>query len=621
MFSKSTVKKDVPPPFEESAFTNPVMPEVDEDDCLHALKELEMQRAKWASFLRNKKDIWNERWLWDGAQRAEMASNQLKKKFMQVFSYKMKTQKHVKFLVRGGVPPELRGRVWWACSGAAEKRMNAADDQQFNALVERIGELDGTHIASDIEKDLLRTFPDRINSKDFRTIDSLRRCLRAYALRNPEVGYCQSMNYVCALLLLHMSEEQAFWVFACVVEDILPANYYTPSLIGGRVDQQVFQSCLAWKLPRLFEVFKSTNTLLEPIICPWFLCLYINVLPLSVVCRVWDCMFWEGNVVLFRIGLALMKSKAKYIIEANDFVAIYTILKVSNNKTYSFDLESRDKDAGSSPNTPNTSSLGFPNNSPPVSGGLEILQDFGSISRAEFLITSAFGFRWLKSVPKAKVELLREKFLSLLEGDREKRSISGTAATLGSPVIDSDRSPSTNGVNGGGLVSRFSGIFRMHSSGSDGPSSPGSPASKHGGSGHSHSPKAGPGRSEEGERADLTAAISRHQRAGGGGRGGGGGGGARPRKSMAMLKLLDELEYVHQYRLCSLLSRLFSVLTLCLLCDVLSAASTRCGRWRWSWTRACPRRWKSSRGSWTARSPEGRRPVAAPTRTATETAT
>lgn len=165
----------------------------------------------------------------------------------------------------------MRGKVWWACSGANDKISAALPEEQYKVLITQTDAMTGTSIANDIEKDLMRTFPERINAGNTITVDSLRRVLRAYALRNPEVGYCQSMNYLCALLLFHMSEEQSFWVLAALIEDILPANYYTPSLLGGRVDQQVFQSCVAWKLPQVYSIFKSTNTLLEPIICPWFL--------------------------------------------------------------------------------------------------------------------------------------------------------------------------------------------------------------------------------------------------------------------------------------------------------------------------------------------------------------
>lgn len=549
------------------------MPEPDEEDCFAALKEIEIQRSKWNAFLRNKKDIWTEKWLWDSKIRAEAASNQIKKKFLQMFSSKVKTQKQVKFLIRGGVPPELRGNVWWACSGAGAKMASAEPEQQYSVLLTQIDTLTGTSMANDIEKDLLRTFPERINVGNTSTVDSLRRVLRAYALRNTEVGYCQSMNYLCALLLFHMVEEQAFWVLAALIEDILPSNYYAPSLVGGRVDQQVFQSCVAWKLPKLFTQFKATSTLLEPIICPWFLCLYINVLPLSVVCRVWDCMFWEGNVVLFRIGLTMMKSKTKQILEANDFISIYTVLKVSNSKTYSFELENRDASL-SNPSTPTSSSMsGGP---PPAAslGGLDLLQDFGSISRAEHLINSAFGFRWLKSVPKAKVELLRDKFLHLLEGDRAERALSGKASdpemlhNLSKTTTNSNNNSSNSLSPTSSMTSRLSGLFRSTSQqaladpsgpGAGSPGSPGSPSSRRAsgktvafenpvlsnGASNRHRPQpattgalgASPGGKSSSEAADLAQAISKHQstRKGEGSR-------ARTRQSLAMLRLLEDLE-------------------------------------------------------------------------------
>ena len=551
--SKAPPKKEAEHVFPHDVNTNPVMPEVDEDDCLHALKELEFQRQKWATFLRNKKDIWSEQWLWNSKIRAEASSNHVKKKILQIFSSKVKTQKQVKFLIRGGVPPELRGKVWWACSGANEKISAALPEEQYKVLITQTDAMTGTSIANDIEKDLMRTFPERINAGNTITVDSLRRVLRAYALRNPEVGYCQSMNYLCALLLFHMSEEQSFWVLAALIEDILPANYYTPSLLGGRVDQQVFQSCVAWKLPQVYSIFKSTNTLLEPIICPWFLCLFINVLPLSVVCRVWDCMFWEGSTVLFRIGLAMIKSKTKEIIEANDFIKIYSVLKVSNSKTYSFELENRDSlhnSSTSNPSTPPGSSMSQGHSS----GGLDVLQDFGSISRAEHLINSAFGYRWLRSVPKAKVDFLREKFLALLEGDRNERMLSGKCSS--GPSSLSTALNNTKPANGGAAPAsplstfshRFSGIFRTSSAQNTADvnlSPAGSPrgVSKDANGGERFRPLTS-GNTDEvspskgSEKAELAMAISKHKSNNGAGTR------ERPRtrQSMAMLRLLEELE-------------------------------------------------------------------------------
>ena len=38
------------------------------------------------------------------------------------------------------------------------------------------------------------------------------------------------------------------------------------------------------------------------------MCAYVNVLSGRSVMRVWDCLFFDGPVVLFRIALALLKA-------------------------------------------------------------------------------------------------------------------------------------------------------------------------------------------------------------------------------------------------------------------------------------------------------------------------
>ena len=47
----------------------------------------------------------------------------------------------------------------------------------------------------------------------------LKNILQAYAVNNPEVGYCQSMNFVAGFLLLvsGMRENESFWVFASLL--------------------------------------------------------------------------------------------------------------------------------------------------------------------------------------------------------------------------------------------------------------------------------------------------------------------------------------------------------------------------------------------------------------------
>jgi hypothetical protein len=61
----------------------------------------------------------------------------------------------------------------------------------------------------------------------------LRRVLQAFALHNTDVGYCQSLNFVAGMMLILMKEEEAFWLLLTVVEKLLPADYYTKSMVSA----------------------------------------------------------------------------------------------------------------------------------------------------------------------------------------------------------------------------------------------------------------------------------------------------------------------------------------------------------------------------------------------------
>lgn len=44
--------------------------------------------------------------------------------------------------------------------------------------------------------------------------------------------YCQGTGMIASSLLLLMEEEDAFWMLSTIVEDILPASYYSSTLLG-----------------------------------------------------------------------------------------------------------------------------------------------------------------------------------------------------------------------------------------------------------------------------------------------------------------------------------------------------------------------------------------------------
>lgn len=79
----------------------------------------------------------------------------------------------------------------------------------------------------------------------------------------------QGLNYVAALLLLVMkTEEDAFWMLAVLLENVLVSDCYTNNLSGCHVEQRVFKDLLTKKCPRcpLFSDFDNVAC-----ICLFFL--------------------------------------------------------------------------------------------------------------------------------------------------------------------------------------------------------------------------------------------------------------------------------------------------------------------------------------------------------------
>lgn len=160
----------------------------------------------------------------------------------------------LKKLIRKGIPPVLRPKVWFSLSGAAKKKSTVPESyyQDMTMAVED----KVTPATKQIDHDLPRTFPGHPWLDTSEGHAALRRVLVAYSFRDSDVGYCQGLNYVAALLLLVLkTEEDAFWMLAVLLENVLVSDCYTNNLSGCHVEQRVFKDLLTKKMSKVSSSF------------------------------------------------------------------------------------------------------------------------------------------------------------------------------------------------------------------------------------------------------------------------------------------------------------------------------------------------------------------------------
>jgi len=237
----------------------------------------------------------------------------------------------VKNLIRRGIPINQRGIVWKAI---VDHRVRAHHDRSqtdyYKALLSNYNPgLQLSPAAKQIELDLLRTLPSNkhYDGPHAPGIAKLRRVLLAYSLHNPEIEYCQGFNRIAAIALLFMNEEDAFWCFVYIVEQLLPEEYYSKQLIGVQVDQEVFKELICEKLPELaihLESHRVDPTLFS---LNWFLCLFVDSLPVNTYLHIWDAFLFEGCKVLFRYAVAILKLIEDKLMAANDYMSIFNTFR------------------------------------------------------------------------------------------------------------------------------------------------------------------------------------------------------------------------------------------------------------------------------------------------------
>jgi len=222
-------------------------------------------------------------------------------------------------LVRQGIPQDLRQEVWLHCLGMD---LAAAPEDLSNVDEGTHGEFDDI-----IDADVARTHP---NNKDFQAINGperLRRVLRCMAANDADLGYCQSLNFVAATLLLVLNNESLVVTAAGkLIMKLSIRSWYKDGMQQLRADTAVLDGLIHDRLPAIHAVLLAKKFDLLFVTSKWFLCLFATMLEEDVLHRAWDVILCDGIEAVFRIALALVAARSKDILlasSADDIVEMF----------------------------------------------------------------------------------------------------------------------------------------------------------------------------------------------------------------------------------------------------------------------------------------------------------
>ncbi|KAL7636334.1 UNVERIFIED_CONTAM: hypothetical protein RMT77_013093 [Armadillidium vulgare] len=256
------------------------------------------------------------------------------------------TEKLIKRVYKG-VPLAVRGSYWSLILG-----LDLVKKQQKGKYEEMkiLGRKWSTDVRQ-IDLDVNRTYRDhdffrlRYNIRQ----QQLFHVLVAYSMYNQEIGYCQGMSQVAALLLIYLNEEEdAFWALSALMADEKYSmhGFFIPGFPKLIRFQQHHDKILQKFLPKLKKHLENNFIDSGLYILKWYFQCFLDRVPFSLALRLWDIYLLEGEKLLVAMGYTILKLHRRQIMKLDmDQILAYIQKRLELNFGYDDDyvVESLEK--------------------------------------------------------------------------------------------------------------------------------------------------------------------------------------------------------------------------------------------------------------------------------------
>eukprot|EP01116_Phalansterium_solitarium_P001354 TRINITY_DN11155_c0_g1_i1.p1 TRINITY_DN11155_c0_g1~~TRINITY_DN11155_c0_g1_i1.p1 ORF type:complete len:702 (+),score=224.31 TRINITY_DN11155_c0_g1_i1:155-2260(+) len=208
-----------------------------------------------------------------------------------------------------GLPDRLRFDAWLAIAEVAAMRAEKKDPLTGRPLDFQVLCLKSTPHTSQIDLDVNRSarnhimFVERYGPGQVRLFN----ILKAYAVYDPEVGYCQGMADLTALMLMYISDEDAFFMLIRLMQDprYNLADKMKPGLAGLTHTFDIFDQLLLRHLPRLAAHLDKENIMSAAYATKWFMLAFLDIFCFQLTLRLFDMFLLDGYDLVYSVAISL----------------------------------------------------------------------------------------------------------------------------------------------------------------------------------------------------------------------------------------------------------------------------------------------------------------------------
>jgi hypothetical protein len=135
------------------------------------------------------------------------------------------------------------------------------------------------------------------------------------------------MGFIVALMLTYMDEESAFWMVNSLMTKYEMKGYFTKNFPALQKSFYVLLRLIKKYIPKIYEHFKAKEVHPSMYASQWFITLFAVNFRFDILVRIFDVFLLEGQKILYRIALAVLKIKEDKILNKKGFDEVMVFMK------------------------------------------------------------------------------------------------------------------------------------------------------------------------------------------------------------------------------------------------------------------------------------------------------